>query len=182
MFNEIQEQYDLLRVLWTDYWASEVIFTFQWWTMVLILIIPIFLWWKLVDKSRLLEISMVGLFTSGIAFILDQIGTSLGLWIYPYTLTNLERDLWAVADFSLLPFFYMMFYQWFPRWKTYLLVILLFSLFAAFIGETIFQLLGIYKLLNWSHVYSVPGYFLLGLFTKSLVQKFKSIEEKSNTP
>ena len=58
------------------------------------------------DKNRIIEISMVGLFVSIIAFILDQIGSSLGYWTYPYTLTPLERDLWAVADFSHSLFFY----------------------------------------------------------------------------
>lgn len=51
--------------------------------MILILILPFFLWWMLVDKRRIIEISLVGLFISGIAFILDQIGVSLRYWIYP---------------------------------------------------------------------------------------------------
>ena len=110
-FQEIQKQYEYLRQLWSDYWIQDVVFAYQWWIMVGILIIPFLLWWRLVDKTRIIEISMVGLLISGIAFILDQIGTSLGYWTYPYTLTPLERDLWAVADFSILPFFYMMIYQ-----------------------------------------------------------------------
>jgi hypothetical protein len=175
-FQEIEKQYEYLRKLWLDYWSQEVVFTYQWWIMIFLLIIPFFLWWRLVDKTRIIEISMVGLIASSIAFILDQIGSSLGYWTYPYTLTHLERDLWAVADFSILPFFYMMIYQWFPKWGTYILGIIIFALFSAFVGETIFQWLGIYVMLKWKHIYSIPGYVLLGIFVKVVLQKFKTIE------
>ncbi|MCQ6277250.1 hypothetical protein JMM81_20455 [Bacillus sp. V3B] len=180
-FQEIEKQYKYLRKLWLDYWSQEVVFTYQWWIMLFFLIIPFFLWWRLVDKTRIIEISMVGLIASSIAFILDQIGSSLGYWIYPYTLTHLERDLWAVADFSILPFFYMMIYQWFPKWKTYIVGIIIFALFSAFVGETIFQWLGIYVMLKWKHIYSIPGYVLLGIFVKVVLQKFKTIEAVSKS-
>lgn len=178
-FQEIQKQYEDLRQLWLDYWIQEVVFTYHWWIMVGVLILSFFLWWRLVDKTRIIEISLVGLLISGIAFILDQIGTSLGYWTYPYTLTPLERDLWAVADFSVLPFFYMMIYQRFAKWKIYILTMILFALFSAFVGETIFQWLGIYVLLKWKHIYSIPGYIVLGLFVKAVIQKLHSLEAQS---
>jgi hypothetical protein len=175
-FQEIEKHYAQLRKLWLDYWTQEVVFTYQWWIMIFTLLIPFYLWWKLVDKTRISEISLVGLLVSCIAYILDQIGSSLGFWTYPFTLTPLERDLWAVADFSVMPFFYMMLYQWFPKWKAYILGLIIFSLFAAFIGEQIFQWLGIYELLKWKHIYSVPPYILLGVFVKVMLQKLKTIE------
>ncbi|MFB3166880.1 CBO0543 family protein [Neobacillus sp. 179-C4.2 HS] len=178
-FQEIEKHYGQLRTLWQDYWTQEVVFTYQWWIMILTLLIPFFLWWKLVDKTRIREISLVGLIVSCIALILDQIGSSLGFWTYPFTLTPLERDLWAVADFSVMPFFYMMLYQWFPKWKSYLVAIIIFSLFSAFVGEKIFQWLGIYKLLKWKHIYSIPPYILLGIFVKVILQKLKTIETLS---
>ncbi|MEH6949621.1 CBO0543 family protein [Bacillus sp. JJ634] len=180
-FQEIEKQYEYLRKLWLDYWTQEVVFTYQWWIMIFVLVTPLFLWWRLVDKTRIMEISMVGLLISIIAFLLDQIGSSLGYWTYPYTLTPLERDLWAVANFSILPFFYMMIYQWFPKWKTYILGTMIFALFAAFIGETIFQWLGIYVMLKWKHIYSVLGYILLGIFVKVILKKLKTIEAISKS-
>lgn len=180
-FQEIEKHYEVLRKLWWDYWTQEVLFSYQWWIMVFLLIIPFFLWWRLVDKTRIIQISMVGLLTSGMAFILDQIGSSLGYWTYPYTLTHLERDLWAVSNFSLIPFSYMMIYQWFSKWKTYLLGVLLFALFVSFVAEPIFHWLGIYMLLNWKYIYSVPGYVLLGVFVKVVMRRFKEIEDISNS-
>ena len=175
---EIEHHYDELKILWLNYWKEEVVFTYQWWIMVLILILPFFLWWMLVDKRRIIEISLVGLFTSGIAFILDQVGTSLRYWIYPYTLTYLERDLWLPANFSVIPFFYMMIYQWFPKWQKYILAIIVFAFFASFVGESIFKWLGIYKVLKWEHIYSVPFYIMIGVFVKIVLQKLISIEKE----
>lgn len=163
-FEEIEHHYDQLKILWLNYWKEEVVFTYQ--------------WWMLVDKRRIIEISLVGLFTSGIAFILDQVGTSLRYWIYPYTLAYLERDLWLPANFSVIPFFYMMIYQWFPKWQKYILAIIVFAFFASFVGESIFKWLGIYKVLKWEHIYSVPFYIIIGVFVKMVLQKFISIEKE----
>jgi H+/Cl- antiporter ClcA len=74
----------------------------------------------------------------------------------------------------------MTLYQWFPKWKAYIVAIIIFSLFAALVGETIFQWLGIYKLLKWRHIYSVPPYILLGVFVKAILQKLNTIETRSN--
>jgi len=43
-FQEIEKQYEQLRNLWLDYWTQEVVFTYQWRAMMVVLIIPFFLW------------------------------------------------------------------------------------------------------------------------------------------
>ncbi|NYE04323.1 hypothetical protein F4694_001067 [Bacillus niacini] len=70
-FQEIEKHYGQLHKLWLDYWTEEVVFTHQWWIMIFTLLIPFFIWWKLVDKTRIREISLVGLIVNCIAFILD---------------------------------------------------------------------------------------------------------------
>jgi hypothetical protein len=77
-FQVIEQQYTHLRILWYEYWTEEVVFTFPWWIMVCVVIIPYFSGWKLIDKSRIIEIGLVGFNVSGISFTLDQIGSSLG--------------------------------------------------------------------------------------------------------
>jgi hypothetical protein len=77
-----------------------------------------------------------------------------------------------------IPFFYMMIYQWFSKWQKYILATIVFAFFASFVGEGIFKWLGIYKVLKWEHIYSVPFYILIGIFVKIVLQKFISIEKK----
>jgi hypothetical protein len=178
-FQKIQKTHDYLRELWFDYWTQEVVFTYQWWFLISVVILPLFLWWRFVDKTRLKELSLVGLITAGIAFILDQIGTSLGFWVYPYTLTPLERDEFAPADLSIIPFVYTMIYQRFPTWKKYIIAAITYAFFASYIGENIFQWMGIYKINKWNHLYSVPFYILIGIFVKVVLQKINSIESHS---
>ncbi|MEH7548398.1 MULTISPECIES: CBO0543 family protein [Bacillaceae] len=175
-FKKIEQTYEELRTMWLDYWFEEVFLTYQWWIEVVIVILSLFLFWKFIDQSRLREISLVGFITAGIAFILDQIGTSLGLWIYPYTLTPLERDEFAPADLSIVPLFYVMIYQKFSTWKNYIIAIMIYAFIASFIGESFFQMLGIYKVINWNHIYSVPFYILIGIFVKMVLQRLNSIE------
>ncbi|MCQ6281064.1 CBO0543 family protein [Bacillus sp. EB600] len=175
-FRKMENTYDHLRKLWFDYGTQEVVFTYQWWIEIFVFIFSLFLWWRFVDKTRLKEISLVGLITAGIAFILDQIGTSLDFWIYPYTLTPLERDEFAPADLSIIPFIYSMIYQRYSTWKKYIIATIIYAFFASYIGENIFQWLGIYKIKKWNHLYSVPLYILIGIFVKAVLQKFNSIE------
>jgi hypothetical protein len=153
--------------------ATKAGFYNQWWIEVLIIIFSLILWWRFVDKTRLKEISLVGMMTSGIAFILDQIGTSLGLWTYPNTITPLERDLFTPADLSIVPLIYSMIYQKFPTWEKYILTTIIYALLASYLGENIFQSLGIYKIENWNHLYSVPFYILIGVFVKGALQIIK---------
>ena len=71
--------------------------------MILVLVIPFSVAEIGGSHSDNQEISMVGPITSIIALLLDQVGSSVGYWTYPYTFTPLAKDLWAVADFSIPP-------------------------------------------------------------------------------
>ncbi|MFV2049648.1 CBO0543 family protein [Metabacillus sp. YM-086] len=114
------------------------------------------------------------------SFLLDQIGASLQLWTYPVTTTQLPRDVFDPADLSILPMFYMVIYQYFPKWKSYILGQIFFAFFAAYIGGNIYQWLGIYKILKWKHIHSVPIYILMGIAVKWILNKLKEIETSRN--
>ncbi|MCI3919567.1 hypothetical protein MO973_04890 [Paenibacillus sp. TRM 82003] len=153
-----------------SYWHQHVVYTPQWWTIVALMILPWAIWWKLADRSRMLSLLCVGVQIALFAFTLDNVGASLGLWTYPYTLTPLPREVWDPADFAILPVSYMLMYQWWPQWRAYLVASVVFSLFAAFGGGNLFEWADIYRPLHWSHLYSVPGYFLLGLIAKTITE------------
>lgn len=177
-FQEIQYHYKILNELWRNYWLNHVVFSLQWWILIIIFIIPIFIWWKFVDKNRIYEISVVGLVAASLSYVMDQIGTSLDLWNYPYTLTPLEREVWDPADFSVIPFFFMMIYQYIPSWKMYLLSMAIFAFVASFVGGGLFEMMGNYEMTGWKHIYSVPIYILLGIFIKGLMQMFQRAQSR----
>jgi hypothetical protein len=179
-FQQIKELNAKSREVWLDYYLNEILFSMQWWIIILSFIIPYIIFWKLVDKSRIKEILFVGVVIGLLSFLLDQIGAGSGLWTYHYTLTPLEREIWDPADFAIIPVFYMLIYQWFQKWKSYIYAHIVFAFFGAYIGGNIFQWLGIYELLKWKHIYSVPIYFIMGIFIKWLVLKLNRIQNNTD--
>ncbi|QOR68019.1 hypothetical protein IM538_07770 [Cytobacillus suaedae] len=178
LYKKITQLNEKLIDLHKEYWHKEVVFTFEWWFVIGTLILPWIIWWKLVDKSRIKEISYVGVMIMVLSFLLDQLGAALLLWSYPITLTPLSREVFDPADFAILPLCYMMIYQYFPKWKVYSLAMILFGFFGAYVGGNLYEWLGIYKIYHWKHIYSVPIYFLIGVFVKYVMNKLTSIENK----
>jgi len=151
-------------------WIHYDLFSYQWWMLVAVLIIPWFIWWKYVDKKRLLEISLYGAFVLLVVSYLDGILTELIFWAYKYKLVPIWPRLIA-ADFTALPVIYMMVYQYFREWKSFLIVTTIIAGAFAFIGEPFLQWVGIYKHFSWKHIYSFPIYIAIPAFLKWVVDK-----------
>ncbi|MBD1382961.1 CBO0543 family protein [Metabacillus arenae] len=153
---------------------NDVLFSFQWWILVLISIFLWVIWSLVVDKSRLQPILLFGLIISLLAVVLDDIGYSLTWWHYPYNLIYITNILIPI-DMTVIPVSYMLLYQFFGTWKSFLIALSLDCLFAAFVIEPIFSKLEIYLLLHWEFWYSVPIYLVMGVFAKWLVDKIGKI-------
>lgn len=172
LFNEIINAQKRLTDLRFEYWKKFEVFKPVWWVLLFLTIAPWVIWLKLIDRKRFFSISFVGFLVMIISVELDIIGNELSLWQYPHKLIMFGPRL-LTADFSMLPVLYMAVYQYFPRWKSYLIFSLLLALFISFIGEPIFVLLGIYEKLVWKYWYSLPTYFCISIFVKWLTDKLK---------
>lgn len=151
-----------------DFWFDSVVFTYQWWLLVALIIIPFVLWWKIVDRKRLFEITTYGLFVALLAGLLDAIGVELDAWDYKYDLIPL-LDVFIVYDVSILPISYMLLYQYFQTWRSFLIAHIVLSFAFAFIAEPLLVWLDIYQLMEWKHIYSVPGYFFIAISLRWLM-------------
>jgi hypothetical protein len=151
-----------------EYFYDKILFSPQWWFLIFMTIVIWTIWVKTVDTNRLKAILLVGCFTGFSATILDEIGLSFVLWFYPYRIVYFTSRFTPV-NMALLPVTYMMFYQYFRKWKSYFIALFVFGLFAAFIAEPLFVKAGIYKTIHWKHWYSTPIYILIGIFVKWLV-------------
>jgi len=160
---ELQENYgQILR----KYFFEHVLFSIQWWFLLSVTIGLWIIWAFLVDKQRLKIILLIGLFTSIIALVADELGLSYVLWSYPYYLLPYTSTQYPI-DAAVIPVFYMLLYQYFSKWKPYLATLTIITLFSIFLAEPLFIKLGIYIPLNeWKHWYSAPGYMLIGIFAK----------------
>lgn len=150
------------------HWRKYELFTFQFWLLVAMLILPWLIWWKLVDRKRLLEILIYGLLISTIATVLDEVGCQLNLWEYRIDLEPLFPRLIAM-NFAMLPVWYMLVYQYFTKWKPFIIANIISATIFTFIGEPLFVRLGIYEVIKWKHIYSFPIYIILAIIFKALV-------------
>lgn len=151
-----------------EHYFETVLFSYQWWILVIITVGLWIIWVKLVDKERLHSILLVGLITSVFAIVLDDIGLSLSLWAYPYQIVYFTSRMNPV-DITIIPVFYMLLYQYFKTWKSYFIILILMALFAVFIAEPFFGLLNMYTKLNWEYWYSGPIYIIMGVIVKGVV-------------
>lgn len=160
---------EVLTMLNIHYWLKHDLFTFPWWVLLMTLIAPWMIWWKLVDKSRIAVILVYGLFMSILIIMLDEIGISFGLWSYPTQLIRILPGLYPV-DFSFLPVAHMLLFQYFRNWRSFLIAVTITGAVFSFLGEPLFVWLDIYELNHWEYYYSFPIYIAKAILVKWLVE------------
>jgi hypothetical protein len=173
-----QTQFTQMRM---EHWLQYELFSFQWWLLVSVFVVPWIIWGIFVDKRRIVELLLLGALLSCIVITLDATGVELHLWSYNFKVFPLYNRLLSI-DLSLLPVSYMFLYQWFPGWRQYLAASIVLSLGGAFLAEPLFTALGIYNPHAWKHLYSFPIYIVLAVMMKWIMHKLLAIQEKRGHP
>lgn len=171
-------QMELHRLTY-EHWFHYDLLTLDWWLLLIVMIVPWIIWWKLVKKEHLIEITLFGLFTSLASAILNTIGFSIGLWSYPNKLIPINPPLFP-ADFTLLPVTYMLIYQYFKYWDRFFIVSMIVFAVFAFLGEPFLESMNIYTKYHWEYIYSFPIYVAMPMFFRWLVRKMKSAISKED--
>ena len=174
---EIREAQVKLHQLTHKNWYNHDFLTLDWWLLIIVMILPWIIWWKLVDKDSLIEITLYGLFIALFSGILDTIGFSLGLWSYPNKVIPINPPLFP-ADFTLLPVTYMLLYQYFTSWKPFIIASTIVFGVYTFAGEPFLEWLGVYTTYSWQYVYSFPIYVAMSVFFRWLVKQMQRIIDK----
>lgn len=154
-------------------WINHGVFTIKWWILLCILIIPWIIWYLLIDKKRLQEMVLYLLATSFIAVLLDEIGTTLTLWAYPLNIVPFI-PLLITANYTLVPIIFTLVYQYFPKWKPFIIVNIILTFVFSFILEPILVWVKLYVLISWRYIYSIPVYFLASIILKWFIGRVKS--------
>jgi hypothetical protein len=63
-FDKLEEVRKGYLDLYREYWLNEVLFSFDWWLLLAISIIPWIVWWKVVDIHKLTPILLYGFFVA----------------------------------------------------------------------------------------------------------------------
>lgn len=176
LFEQLLEAQGKSIQLQQQHWIKYEVFTFQFWLLIAMLIIPWIIWYKLIDKKRFYEIFIYGLFVLIVATFLDEVGCQLNLWEYRYDIEPLFPRL-IPMNFAMLPVIYMLIYQYFPKWKSFIAANIVMGILLAYVGESIFVALKIYVLINWKHIYSFPIYILIAIVLKALTRLLIRIQK-----
>lgn len=171
----LEQQLTQLRI---ENWLHHDLFSWQWWLLLAVLIIPWLYWWKKVDRTRLLEMTVLGMIVLIISSYLDAVLTELGLWAYRYWVLPVWPRL-IPADFTVLPVGFMFVYQKYgAAWKRFIIAMTITSALYSFGGESFLVWINVYELHGWKHYYSFPIYVAIGILGKWLVGFLKVRQEQ----
>lgn len=154
-----------------DQWVG-VLFSYQWWLLLLVLIGSWVVWWKLVDKNTVFEALTFALVVMIVGTTLDVYGVKLGLWCYPIKVFYLNPGL-ITGDWALPPVLKSLAYQRLPDWKRFSVALVVIAATLTFVGEPLLVWTGVYVLYRWHYVYSFVVYILVGICVKWLVDKIR---------
>jgi len=178
-FDQILDTQNISIDLQVQHWLKYELFTPQFWMLIGMLFIPWIIWWRLVDKKRFLEIIIYGLLISTIVTLFDEIGCQLNWWEYRYDIEPLFPRL-IPMNFTFLPILYMFVYQYFTKWKSFVMASIVIAVIMAFIGEPLMALTGIYVLLEWKSIYSFPIYIILALILKVVLNWIMNVHQRAS--
>lgn len=163
---DVQKNYHSLQI---QHWLQYQVFTYQWWTLLAMLIVPWIIWWRLVDRAKTGIIFAYGLYILFVITAMDAIGFALQLWTYPIQLLPLVPNSLGI-DWGVLTVLHMLVYQYFPKWKSFIVAETITATLLAFVGEPFAEWFGVYLALHWYHHWSFPIYIMKAVVGKWLIE------------
>jgi hypothetical protein len=157
---QLREQYNQQAF---QNWMHVDLFTLNWWLLLMMLVVPWVIWWKLADRSRLADLSIYGMLIGLFSTLICIIGYDLKLWGYPSRLVSFLMPPLFPIVLTVLPVMYMLVYQYFLTRIQFVIASLVMSAFAAFVAEPVFVHMGMYVEYHWNHGYSFPIYFIMAV-------------------
>lgn len=151
-------------------WMRDIVFTWQWWITVGLLVLPWAIWLLLRKKESSDRLLYAGLYVFLMTLVLDSLGNSFGSWHYYVAPLPYLHLFYLPWDLTLFPVLTMLFLQYKPHLSPYLKA-LIYSLGISFIAEPFFVWIRIYDPSNWKHYYSVPFYFVIYLIAHFVSRK-----------
>src|SRR5699024_12118590 len=95
--NEMLGLYKAYMEIRDDIFFEHVLFSYQWWILLFIIVGLWILWGVIVDKNRIVSILLVGLLSSIIAIVLDDIVLNRMLSDYPYWIAPFTSRLYHLT-------------------------------------------------------------------------------------
>lgn len=141
-------------------WRNHVLFTWKWWLVVCLSVIPWFLTFFFLKKEKRKQYFISSIILMVITSFLDISGLTYDLWRYYVTPMPILGGFFP-WNFSIIPIFFIISYEVFSNLSPMVKSVIV-ALMYAYIGEPIADFLGLTRHHQWRHTYSVPIY--IGLY------------------
>ncbi|WP_459910191.1 CBO0543 family protein [Desulfotomaculum defluvii] len=169
-FAQVLESRNKHMSLEYSYWLEHVFLTYQWWLLVGLVIVSWLLLYLFLDRNRSRELIQLGSFVLIISVMLDLIGTELSWWGYPYTIFWIFSWFQPI-DIVALPILFIFLFQYFRKWKLFIISVVISSAIFSFVLEPLLTLMDMYRLYSWRYIYSFPIYIVIGIFVKYIGER-----------
>ncbi|WP_186579443.1 CBO0543 family protein [Aquibacillus kalidii] len=178
MLKRIEQLREQTKHLNEERWLDYSLFTWNWWLLCFFLFISIIIWILLVDRKRMIEILLFGMIITFITIYMDSIGKELGFWVYPIELSPFGHR--AIAfDAGMVAVAFMLIYQYFDRWKSFIIALIGMALIFAFIGEPFAHWAELVLYIKWKYIYSFIYYILVGILVRWILIKLLKVSNKA---
>ena len=180
-FQAILDAHTFLVQLRYEHWIQHEAYTPIWWILLCTWILSWVIFYFMVDRRQLVEISLYGVQIFFVTTLLDAIGSVQGLWIYPIKIIPYTPHLESI-DWGILPLTYMLIYQYFPKWKGFILAQIIVATVYSFVGEPFLaKFLGNYVPLHWKSIFSFPIYLILAIVPRVTTKSIFNTEKRARS-
>ncbi len=174
MDRKIEKAYSILRDANKDIdqlFFDHVFLGGLWWLGIALSTLPWILWILFRKKDSTDRLMHAAFSVMLISSLLNTVGVQYHLWMYKFEVLPVipAYEPW---DFTLLPVSAMFLLQFKPHMHPFIKA-LLFGGITAFIGDPLFQWIGLYDPVNWKSIYSFPIYFIIYLIAHYLSRRQK---------
>lgn len=175
------ETWSIKTALWQQAFLGP-----NWWFVTITITVSYAIWWKFVDKKRVIEILLFGSFIAVSRVIFDDWGTSSVRWTYIIDLLPVGISLF-LNDLTIVPLAYMLAYQYSPTWKRYFVTIFILQGISSFAFLPLLIRLGILNIINWHIGYTFVFMIITATIMRAImlfglsVQKSTRLEYTGNT-
>jgi len=184
MLEQLDEMQQQLTSTWIDYWSQySDLSTWQFWVLLLMLVVPLIIFFVCLDKRRALQIGFYGLCVHMIFSYIDATSIRLGYGQYPYQLLPIVTGNLGL-DTSFVPVTYILMYQWTIRnGRNYYVYGTVLSLLLAFVFKPVMSAIGLFDVTNGMRYYHLfIGYMCIMLVSKWIVSLFIWLQRKGGNP
>lgn len=158
-------------------WVSNQLFSFNFFLIIIVNAIFYIIWFKLLDKSRISHLLLIGSSSAVFYLIGDMIVFGfLGLAEFKVSLTPLEPPV-LILSVTIAPLIIMLVQQYKPSWGGYLLWTSIGMAFLAFVILPIYSVVGIFQLHNWNYFYQFLYFIISALIIKVIYNWVMSIDQ-----